>query len=260
MSKFNYNHFVLKKISILIACYNSSKTIKKTISSLKKQKYKNFEIIVIDGGSSDNTVNIIKSFKLKNIKIISEQDNGIGDAWNKGLKLCRGDIIGILNSDDYYEENIFNDINCSFSKNNKPLIGYGDVILIDSKTKSKKVFKGKIKSRLGLLNGFGFLHPSVFFNKKALKKIGFFNSKICIAVDADWLIRAKSLNVSFKKIPSVTYMLSGGTSFKNRYTGMGEYMDSLARNGYSDFDFLIFYGLRFLGKIKKIFFSWKLFG
>ena len=144
---------MLKKISILIACYNS------------------------------------------------EYDNGIGDAWNKGLKLCRGDIIGILNSDDYYEENIFNDINRSFLKNNKPLIGYGDVILIDDRTKSKKVIKGKIKSRLGLLNGFGFLHPSVFFNKKALKK---FDSNLKWLVDVDWFysmiskdnwIIAKDINI-----------------------------------------------------------------
>ena len=102
------------RISIIVACYNSSKTIKKTIQSLKNQKYSNYELIIVDGGSTDNTIELIKSFKISNIKIISALDKGIGDAWNKGLKLSKGNIIGILNSDDYYEKNIFNKIDNFF--------------------------------------------------------------------------------------------------------------------------------------------------
>jgi len=244
----------MPRISIIIACYNSSKTITKTIQSLKNQKYFNYEVIIVDGGSTDNTIELIKSFKISNIKIISEPDQGIGDAWNKGLKICRGNIIGILNSDDYYEKNIFSKIDKSFSNWNVPVVGFGNTILFDPKKQSKKLFKGKNRSKIGLLNGFGFLHPSVFFNRKALKKVGFFNIDYRIASDADWLLRAKFLKVNFKKIPSISYMLSGGISSKNKYTAMGEYMDALIKNGYSEFYIFFFLFLRFLGKIKQIIF------
>jgi len=182
---------------------------------------------------------------------MSEPDKGIADAWNKGLKLCSGDIIGILNSDDYYAKNIFSKIEKSFSNWNVPVVGYGNTILFDPKKQSKKFFKGKNRSKIGLLNGFGFLHPSVFFNRKALKKVGFFNIDYRIASDADWLLRAKFLRVNFKKIPSISYMLSGGISSKNKYTAMGEYMDALVKNGYSEFCISLFLFLRFLGKIKQ---------
>jgi len=242
------------KISIIVACYNSNKTIKKTIKSLENQRYSNYEAIIVDGGSTDNTVELIKSFKISNIKIISKPDKGIGDAWNKGLKLCKGNIIGILNSDDYYEKNIFSKIEKSFSGWNVPVVGFGDTILFNPENHSKIYFEGKERGKIGLLNGFGFLHPSVFFNKKALETVGLFNTDYRIALDTDWLLRAKFLKVYFKKIPSLTYMQIGGVSFKYKYTAMGEYMDALVKNGYSKYHILFFLFLRFLGKIKQIFF------
>jgi glycosyltransferase involved in cell wall biosynthesis len=242
------------KISIIIACLNSSKTIKKTIQSLKNQNYNNLEVIVIDGGSIDNTIQLIKSYKIYHIKIISAPDKGIADAWNKGLKLCSGDIIGILNSDDYYVKNIFSKIEKSFSNWNVPVVGFGNTIFFDPKKMSQKLFKGKNRNKIELLNGFGFLHPSVFFNRKALKKVGLFNTDYRIASDADWLLRAKFLKVNFKKIPSISYMLSGGISSKSKYAAMGEYMDALVKNGYSEFYISLFLFLRFLGKIKQTIF------
>ena len=92
------------KISIVVASLNSEKSIGKAIESLQSQNYPNLEIIFIDGGSTDNTVRLIKGFNLENSILVSEQDRGIGDAWNKGIELCTGDIIGILNSDDYYRK------------------------------------------------------------------------------------------------------------------------------------------------------------
>ena len=189
---------------------------------------------------------------LLNVKIISEPDTGIGDAWNKGLTLCNGDIIGILNSDDYYEENIFYGIGNFFLNVDQPVVGFGNVILINSKDGSSKLVAGRERSKLGLLNGFGFLHPSVFFNRQALVKVGFFDSRIRVAVDADWLLRALSRGIVFKKIPSLAYMRSGGLSDVNRYAGMGEYADALARNGYSDAHMLLFFMLRFFGKLRRV--------
>jgi len=96
-------------ISIITVCFNSENTIKDTIESVLNQTYKNIEYLIIDGKSSDETLNIIKSFeeKFNNSKItfkwISEADKGIYDAMNKGLKMANGELIGILNSDDWYE-------------------------------------------------------------------------------------------------------------------------------------------------------------
>ena len=95
----------MAKISIITICYNSEKTISKTLKSLKSQTFKDFEHIVIDGGSIDKTISIIKKENISN-KIISEKDKGIYDAFNKGIKNSTGEIIGFLNADD-----VFNDDN-----------------------------------------------------------------------------------------------------------------------------------------------------
>jgi glycosyltransferase involved in cell wall biosynthesis len=240
------------KISIIVASLNSEKTIGKSISSIKNQKYDNLEVIFIDGGSTDNTINLIGTHNLPDVKVMSEPDKGIGDAWNKGLRLCSGDIIGILNSDDAYGEHIFQGISYSFLGVNGPLIGFGDVILVNVEDGSTHFYSGALRNKLGLLNGFGFLHPSVFFNRQALEKVGFFNSRIRIAVDTDWLLRAVTLKIPFKKIPSLAFMLTGGISDVNRYTGMGEYADALIRNGYTDVHMLMFFMLRFLGKLRSL--------
>ena len=240
------------KITIIVASLNSQETIEKTIVSIKYQKYEPLEVIVVDGGSTDDTIKIIRKHDLPNLKIISEPDKGIGDAWNKGLRLSSGDIIGILNSDDYYEQNIFQGISDLFLKAEGPFIGFGDVILVNEKDNTRKIVVGRLRGKLGLLNGFGFLHPSVFFNRQALERVGFFNPRICVAVDTDWLLRAVSLGIAFKKIPSLTYMRTGGVSDVNRYTGMGEYADALVRNGYSELFMLIFFMFRFFGRLKNL--------
>jgi len=241
------------KISIVVASLNSEKSIGKAIASLQSQNYPNLEIIFIDGGSTDNTVELIKGFSLENSILVSEQDRGIGDAWNKGIKLCTGDIIGILNSDDYYEEGVLEKIMPYFSNTDVPLIGFGDVTLINPADGRLKRVVGKMRGKLALLNGFGFLHPSVFFNRKALDINGLFNQRISVAMDVDWLLRAISHKIPFKKIPSHTYMLIGGVSHINKYTGMGEYMDALVRNGYSKFHMFLFFVLRCAGSLLKVF-------
>jgi len=240
------------KISIIVASLNSEKTIGKALVSLQNQNHINLEVIFIDGGSTDKTVDIIKEFNFECSTFISEQDRGIGDAWNKGIRVCTGEIIGILNSDDYYENDILTRITPYFSNTNKPLIGFGDVTLINPDDGSSKKIIGKMRGKLGLLNGFGFLHPSVFFNRKALEVNGLFSPRISVAMDVDWLLRAINHNISFEKIPSHTYMLIGGVSHVNKYTGMGEYMDALVRNGYSKIHIFLFLVLRSAGSLIKV--------
>ncbi len=95
------------KFSVITVSYNSENTIEKTIKSIIAQKYPDIEYIIIDGGSTDNTVNIIKKYEQQITRWISESDQGIYDAMNKGINMASGDVISFLNSDDWYEEDIF---------------------------------------------------------------------------------------------------------------------------------------------------------
>jgi len=122
------------KISIITICFNSEKTIFKTLESVKKQSFNNIEHIIIDGASNDKTLEICKEYS-NSIKIISEQDNGVYDAFNKGLKLATGEIIGFLNSDDvFYNENSIQDIVDAFSKNETDIV-YGNLDYVNEESK-----------------------------------------------------------------------------------------------------------------------------
>lgn len=239
------------KISIIIACLNAEKKIEKSIQSIISQNYPDTEIIVIDGNSKDRTLDILKSHSSSIYKLISENDSGIGDAWNKGLSYANGDLIGILNAGDYYDMGTFSKIVKSFRTMEGPAIGYGDTTFFDEHNIQHKHLSKHHNSKLALLNGFGFMHPSVFFTSSVVNEIGNFDVKKRIAVDSDWLIRAKVKNVTFFKIPNHTFMEIGGLSMIYPYTGMGEYMDSLVKYGFKRYYIILFFLFRLLGAVKN---------
>ena len=240
------------KISIIIACLNAEKKIAKTIQSIINQHYSNIEIIIIDGKSEDSTLDVIKPFEKQLYKIISEKDRGIGDAWNKGLALASGEIIGILNAGDYYDTNIFEKILNSLINVTNPMIGYGDTTIFNN-NHLNKIVAHYSSSKLALLNGFGFMHPSVFFTSSVINVIGTFDTQKRIGVDTDWLLKARFYNIPFIKIPSHTYMESGGLSMTFPYTAMGEYLDSLIKYGIPKTYIILFFFFRFIGAIKNYF-------
>ena len=136
------------KISIITATYNSEKTLKNTLESVLKQTYTNYEHIIIDGDSKDNTMEIVKQYEEKyqgKLRYISEKDSGIYDAMNKGIKMATGDIIGILNSDDIYaNENVLEKIAEKFKQTNCDGT-YANLIFMDEETmsKPKRIWKEK---------------------------------------------------------------------------------------------------------------------
>ena len=166
------------KVSIITVCFNSEKTIRDTIESVLSQDYLNIEYIIIDGSSTDGTMNIIQEYEARINTIISEPDKGIYDAMNKGLKLATGDAIGILNSDDYFEySSVISDVVNCFKSNTKASLVIGDLVFVDSlnlqsivRHYSSKKFK-PWKLRFGWMPP----HPATFILHSAYEKVGYFS-------------------------------------------------------------------------------------
>lgn len=206
-------------LSIITATFNSDKTLDETIKSVLNQDYTNFEYIIIDGKSEDNTISIIKKyetqFKEKNITYtwVSEPDTGIYSAWNKGLKLATGGWIAFLGSDDIYLENALEAYAFNIVQNN-------NVDFIHSKV--KLVNKGKVKhvfSDLWKWNEFKremkIAHVGSFHNKNYFDTYGVYNEDYKITGDYELLLRAKS-NLKTIFINQFTAeMKDGGISNKN---------------------------------------------
>ena len=182
------------KFSIITVCFNSEKTIKDTIESVIGQNYLDFEYIIVDGGSQDNTLSIIESYHRSITKIISEEDRGMYDALNKGIKLASGNLIGILHSDDVFaDENVVSSIAEVFTHNQVDVV-WGDVVFIDKRDKIRRLYSGSGISPLSFEHGIMPPHPAVFIRKDCYEKHGYFNIKYKIASDYDLLLRFLKLN------------------------------------------------------------------
>ena len=199
--------------SIITATYNSEKTLAVAIESVIMQPYTNVEHIIIDGNSTDNTVAIIKQYAQKfsdKIKWISEPDKGIYDAINKGIDLAKGDIIGVLGSDDSYLPETFQKIALEFSKDNKLKVIYGLVNLY-----SKGVHVETIGKHHKNLKNATLAHQACFISKKIHDKYGNYNTDYKIAADYDFLLKISDKeDVTFVNlnIPLANYACEGISS------------------------------------------------
>ncbi|MFP7655859.1 glycosyltransferase family 2 protein [Chryseobacterium proteolyticum] len=153
------------KISIITVCWNSEKYLKTAIESILHQTYKNIEYIIVDGGSSDSTLDIIKSYEASfngNMRWISENDNGIYDAMNKGVKMATGDVIGLLNSDDLYiSENSLEHIMECFHKNDVDTV-FADLYYVKENDINTIIRKWKTGKRKPFAEGWHPAHPCFF--------------------------------------------------------------------------------------------------
>lgn len=205
------------KISIITVSKNSEATIAHTIESVLNQSYGNIEYIVVDGVSSDNTVQIIRSFGNKISHFISEPDRGIYDAINKGLSLATGDIIGILNSDDFFYNNtVVERIAEEFVKYDSDAV-YGDVRFVNNNLETVRYYSSK-KFNPGKFR-FGFMpaHPSFYAKRELFEKYGYYKTDYKIAADYELLIRFLYVNrikTSYIEMPFVS-MRRGGVSNKS---------------------------------------------
>lgn len=204
-------------VSIITISYNPGRFIEETIKSVLGQSYRNIEYIIIDGGSTDGTIDIIRKYECCNIKWISEPDQGISDAFNKGINIANGEIIGLINADDWLEKDAIENIINNF-QDNKTII-CGRVRL----WKNMKSFKEKQSSLKCLKSRMTIWHPGMFCTKKIYEEIGLYDKQMKVLMDYDFVIRCLSNDVQFYFIDKVTSnMRAGGISNKLIYLSMKE--------------------------------------
>jgi glycosyltransferase involved in cell wall biosynthesis len=194
------------KISIITVTFNSEKYLEQTILSVIDQNYPNLEYIIIDGNSTDNTLNIIKKYEKSITYWISENDEGIYDAINKGILISTGDFIGIINSDDWYEENSFNLLH-QISINENPEIIHGVLRLWD---KDKKIGLQGYTSNF-LKNGM-ISHPTCFIKRSVYFNVSLYDTRYKIAADYDFMLKCymtNKINFNYQENVLANFRLSG---------------------------------------------------
>lgn len=210
------------KVSIITVSYNAAATIRDTIESVIAQDYADIEYIIVDGLSKDNTAEIIMEYGSKISRFVSEKDRGLYDAMNKGIGLATGDIIGILNSDDFYANHqVVSKMVALF--NTETDGAYADLLYVDPVDTSKVVRtwkSGSYKSG-AFVKGWMPPHPTFFVRKAVYEKFGVFTDQLRSAADYELMLRfIHKYNITLAYLPEVTVrMRAGGTSnasLKNR--------------------------------------------
>ncbi len=209
------------KISIITATYNSGKTIRDTMESILRQTYQDYEYIIKDGASTDNTLDIVKEYEPRfegKMKIISAPDDGIYDAMNKGIEATTGDVVGLLNSDDFYtSDDILENVHDEMTKNPDLDAVYGDIHFVNDKNLKKCVryYSSRFFRPWMLRCGFIPAHPSFYCKTEVYRKYGLYDLKYKTSADNEMMVRlfakhkikAKYINKDF-----VTMRMGGLTT------------------------------------------------
>jgi len=200
-------------------CYNSIATIRDTLESVAAQSYKNIEHIIVDGGSTDGTMAVIREWNKHAVSLISEPDKGIFDAMNKGIMLATGDIIGILNSDDvYYDSHVLENVSAVMNDASIDAC-YADLIYVDKKNPEKIIRywqSGVFKKGL-FKKGWVPPHPTFFARRGVYEKYGLFNLSYSLAADFEMMARLlERYQIKTVYIPKIfVKMRVGGASNKS---------------------------------------------
>ncbi|WP_310342417.1 glycosyltransferase family 2 protein [Pelomonas aquatica] len=218
------------KISLITIVRNAERHIDRTIRSILAQNYPELEYIVIDGASTDSTVARIRAYEERITRIISEPDKGISDAWNKGLKLATGEVVGLLNAGDEYGDDVLSSVSRFFTNHGSVGVVFGDTTLVSEDGAALITNRGRFHP-WRYSGGLGFYHPSLFAQRRVYESIGGFDTGLKYAMDADWIFRAKRAGVRLAHNDHLVRMLDDGVSVKARFKAYGEYLQCLAAPG-----------------------------
>lgn len=242
------------KISIITIVKNNKETIKDAIESVLAQTYQDIEYIVVDGASTDGTIEIVKSYRDRVAKFISEPDKGIYDGLNKGVSLATGSIVAFLHSDDIYaSKTIVDEVATVFETNDVDGV-YGDLIYTPKNDINKvlrywqsKTFKPEL-----LKQGWMPAHPTLFLKKEVYEKYGNFDLKFKIAADYDFMLRVLKSGVKVKYVSKLFYIMrSGGESNKsigNIILKSREDLSAISKNGIGGLSVLFYKNLFKIGQ------------
>lgn len=247
------------KISIITVCYNSEAFIASAIDSVLSQSYTDIEYIVIDGDSKDGTLSIIHSYGDRIYKVVSEPDKGIYDAMNKGLALATGDVIGILNSDDFYPHTdaIAQVVETFMANPNAQMVlGNVDFVNPDELTRPVRFYSSFNFAPWKMRFGFMPAHPAAFIKRSAYEKVGNYKLGYKIGADFEWFVRALVVQrLPYVKLnQTLVRMREGGVStsgLKSYWVSSKEQLKALRENGvYSNLLFvLVRLPIKFIQKV-----------
>ena len=249
------------KISLITVTYNSEKTLSTTLESVLVQNHSNIEYIIVDGASKDNTVALIKEYESRfeeRLKWISEPDKGLYDAMNKGIRMATGDVIGILNSDDFFTTpNILQQVSDAFEANRDIDAVYGDVHFVNPENLEKCVryYSSKVFKRSLMKLGFMPAHPSFYLKKERFEQFGLYKTDYKIAADFEFLLRVIYIgNIRTLYLPlDMVTMRTGGAStsgVESHKRIMKEHLRAFRENGISNNAFIL--SLRYPYKIWEL--------
>ena len=248
------------KISVITATFNSGKTVRDTIESVLQQTYKDIEYIVVDGKSQDNTIEIVQNYEPQfggRMRYISECDKGIYDAMNKGIAMATGDVVGILNSDDFYTSpDILKQVVKVMTDTEIDAV-YGDVHYVDENNVDRCVryYSSRLFHRSWMRFGFMPAHPSFYCRRKVYERFGVFDLSYKVAADFENLLRLIFVHrIRIRYIPKdfVTMRTGGASSsgLRSHRQIMHDHLCALRKNGvYSN---LLFLCIRYPYKIFEI--------
>lgn len=222
------------RITIITISYNSRNTIEDTIKSIIGQEFDDLEYIVIDGGSTDGTVDIINKYSDRISKIIIEKDNGISDAFNKGITLATGELIGLINSDDFLCQNALNNISNMIEQNSYADVYYANCISFDEKENLNYIYRptNSLKDmKLFLVIS----HPASFVRREAYKKYGLYSERYKCAMDFELFSKMYLSGAKFCYLDvNSTFFRLGGVSGKQLKRTCYESIEIATRNGIAE--------------------------
>lgn len=248
------------KITVITVTFNSGRTIGDTIESVLRQTYKDIEYLIIDGQSTDNTLDIVRDYEARfggRMRYVSEPDKGLYDAMNKGVAMAKGDVVGMLNSDDFFTScDVLATVAEKMENDNADAV-YGDVHFVkdgDLQTVTR-YYSSRLFSRGWMRFGFMPAHPSFYCRRKMYERYGLFDCSYKVAADFEHLLRLIYVNrirTRYIHMDFVT-MRTGGLStsgLRSHKQIMMDHFNALRANGVYSNGFML--GLRYIYKIMEV--------
>lgn len=217
------------RVSIITPCFNSEATIERTMKSVLHQTYENIEYLIIDGSSTDRTMDIVRKYQPlfgNRMKVISEPDEGIYDAMNKGIRNASGDLIGIINSDDYYETDAVENIVSAMTENEYQIL-YGMMRILNGDIETKVTMPKHENLEEEMI-----AHPTCFVTRKVYQDFGMFDTKYRSCADHDFMLRMREHpEVSFVPVYKIIAAFTEGTGMSSKGSSMMEAFGMLRDHG-----------------------------